>query len=301
MPPRQPEKSSLKQTPKLVNRGRVDSVVMPPRSGGNIPTNRIPQSNTAKKQFNNPIPKSPYDTRNGARNSYMPPVLQQPYGGSYPRQHAHTGGPIRHERPQLPRGTPYNIPPPLRFQTNVPTLPFNPSPASNYQQRPGPISNTRNVGRTINNSPPLTNGRNVQTSKEAPLSSFKISIQNDTTPETSSEIKARLEQLERTQALLLKELEANKRGLQNKDAEIESLTHTIEDQKKKLTKKEDSIRSSHHNNNSQSEDNYRIIPLISGNRNSYEEDDDFHDPPPTQSMGSISATFARVRNANNRT
>jgi len=300
MPPRQVEKPSVK-APKQAN-NRVDSVVMPPRSGGKIPTTRTPQLNSVAnkfagsggKQHYNNVPTSPYDVRNTGRPNlpYMPPALpQSSYGQQYnlPRQNAHTGGPIRHERPPIARGTPYNIPPPHQYGI-VPTLHSYPQP---QQLRSGPISNTIVRSHSTN-----SNVRSVQSPAEIPL---KISFQNDSISynkhsEPSSDIQERLEQLERTQKLLLKELEANKRGLQNKDEEIASLTSTIEDQKRKLNKREES-RPSNNNNSQNDSDNYKFT---NSNRNNYDEDDDYEPSSQSIATGSINAHFAKARNASGR-
>jgi hypothetical protein len=281
MPPRQTEKEYVNKKQDKTNRSLVDLVEMPPRSGGPAIVRHNSgikyAQNGSGKQFSQ-NPNAAMDIRN---LPHMPPVLPQSYGSynnSYPR---HTGGPIRHERPQLVnRGTPYNVPPPSQF-------PIHPHSSSNYLPRPDVTINTnRNVGRS-NNTP---SGRNVQTnSVEGPL---KISFSNDAhNSEISSEIQGRLDSLERTQKLLLKELEANKKGLKSKDAEIESLTNTIEDQKLKLNKREQPNRS----NNSLEEDNYRITS--NNNRNGYDDDDMFDTTPTT---GSINSMFAKARSASNK-
>jgi hypothetical protein len=294
MPPRQVESPFVK---KVDNHSRVDSVEMPPRSGGKLPSNRTSQYNSGNKfqqngtgrQFNNNKSNSAMDIRN---IPHMP-VLHQSYG-SYntypPRQHA--GGPIRHERQQLTRGTPYNIPPPHQY----PILHQTQHQPFNYQQqRPGLVTtNTNtNASRNVGKSNVVTNGRNLQPNNDIPI---KISFSNDSlnTIEPSSAIQDRLDSLERTQQLLLKEFEALKKGLNNKDAEIDSLTHTIEDQKQKL-KKEQATRS---NNSQQNEDQYDY--RITSSRNSYDEDDDAFDTNTKPiTTGSINAMFARARNASN--
>jgi hypothetical protein len=290
MPPRQVESPFVK---KVDNHSRVDSVEMPPRSGGFLPSNRTSQYNSGNKfqqngtgrQFNNNKSNSAMDIRNIPHMS----VLHQSYGSynTYPPRQQHAGGPIRHERQQVPRGTPYNIPPPHQYPILHQAQSFN-----YQQQRPGVPITTINTSRNLGRSNVVTNGRNLQTNDEKQI---KISFSNDSlnTIEPSSEIQDRLDSLERTQQLLLKELDANKKGLKNKAAEIESLTHTIEDQKQKLNKKEQATRS---NNSQQNEDQYDY--RITSSRNSYDEDDDAFDTN-TQPIttGSINAMFARARNA----
>jgi hypothetical protein len=290
MPPRQVEKPFVKKV--VANYSRVDSIEMPPRNG-KLPSNRPTQFNSGNNKFQQNGFGKQFNKPNSAmdvRNTHMPPVLHQPYNSYSPRQQ-HTGGPIRHERPQIARGTPYNIPHPNQY----PILHQTQSTFNHYQhQQQRPVVTTTNFSRNLVRSNVITNGRNLHSNDEIPI---KISFSNDSlnNSEPSSDIQDRLETLERTQNLLLKELEANKRGLKNKDAEIESLTHTIEDQKQKLNKKEQATRS---NNSQQNEDQYDY--RITSSRNSYDEDDDAFDTNTKPiTTGSINAMFARARNASN--
>jgi len=329
MPPRQTEKPFVNNVKKQANNSlsRVDSIEMPPRSGGRIPTrvphntgnnNKFQQNGSGKFHSNNP--NAAMDVRNFSHQ--QSPVLQQPFGSynSHNPRPTHTGGPIRHERPQLhSRGSPYNIPPPYQYpilnqnqssQFQPPQIRHNAVPHQNTLTTP------RNVGnfRTNNNNITTTNGRNLHTPstliKSEPSGPIKISFSNDSLnnfSENSSAIQQRLDSLEKTQKLLLRELEANKKGLENKDAEIQLLTSTIQDQKLKLkkdqqqqtTKSNNNNNNNHTNNNNMStqiEDNYRITSNV--NRGGYDEDDDTLDTT-TQPVGhgSINAMFARARNS----
>jgi hypothetical protein len=303
MPPRQVEKPLVKQ--QQVNHKRVDSVEMPPRSGGKLPSkpfNSGRQKNlggsTVGKQYQS---NAIMDVRN------QPPILHQSYGSSYTnpsyQSRPHTGGPIRNERMTFPRGTPYNIPPPSQVYPSPRAS--MPAPSFGHQQRfPAATSTVRNGGRsnTSNSSFSSSRGNNNDFGTDY----LKITVSDDSDSvvinknysEPSSDIQKRLEALEVKQQLLLKELEANKKGLKIKDNEIEKLSQTIEDQKSKLNRR-DETRSSNNNNinnnnNSQNDQyNYRV-----SNRNDYDDDgEEMHDATPTVvGTGSINAMFAKARN-----
>jgi hypothetical protein len=307
MPPRQVEKPPVKQG----NQQRVDSFEMPPRTGGKLPAKPF---NSGRQKFSGSSSGKQYhpnaitDVRNQPESqkfperlfpsisgAHQPPLLQQSnprpgkqiYHSSYYESRPFTGGAIRNERMPVARGSPYNIPHPQTYSNSRAQMP---APSLGHQQRfPAGTTTSRN-----NATNSFSSSRGSDDVRDEYL---KITVSDDcdsavtinkTYSQPASDLQKRVEALEEKQHLLLKEIEANKKGLKIKDVEIQDLSQIIEDQKSKLNKRDDT-RSS----NSQNEHhNYRV-----SNRNDYEEDgDEMHDTTPTTvATGSINAMFAKAQ------
>jgi hypothetical protein len=305
MPPRQVEKPPLKQG----NHQRVDSVEMPPRGGGKLFSTKPLNAGRQKISGGSSGKLYANDVRNSNR-PYQPPILHQSFNAgsifnsSY-QSNRHTGGPIRNERipVSVARGTPYNIPHPQAFTNSRVHVP---APALTHHQR-FPVGSTTNTARNVGGrsfTSPNSFSSNGHVNSSDGFERMRIIVSDDSDSvtinknysESSLDIQKRLEALEEKQQILLKELEANKKGLQKKDLEIESLSQTIENQKSKLNKR-DETRYSNNNNNSQNDQyNYKVI----NHRSNHEDDDgdETHDTTTFVGTGSINAMFAKARNQN---